>query len=122
MGWLPGHPTFIVPRSMSVPKLMTKSRAIPKCHDNLFSLALSADKFELPYGRVKSINGVVLQSAGTSSCAIRRQTRCPFAAAHDNLIRFEKDDLLAGNAGPLRICGPRLQRLADAQIAWSKKI
>ena len=95
---------------MSVPKLMTKSRAIPKCHDNLFSLALSADKFELPYGRVKSINGVVLQSAGTSSCAIRRQTRCPFAAAHDNLIRFEKDDLLAGNAGPLRICGPRLQR------------
>jgi hypothetical protein len=55
-----GYAAFIVPRSMAIPKFMTKSRAIPKCHDLLCSLTLPDDKFELPDGKTKSIKGVAL--------------------------------------------------------------
>ena len=55
-----GYTAFIVPRSMAIPKFMSKSRTIPKCHDLLFTLSLPEDKFELPDGKTKSIKGVAL--------------------------------------------------------------
>ena len=116
-----GYTAFIVPRSMSVPKLMTKSRAIPKCHDILFSLVLSADKFELPDGRVKSINGVALQVS--RHIVLRDQKANPVSIRgcpqHPDPLREGRSARRQRRPAPhLR---PRLQRLADAQIAWSKK-
>lgn len=55
-----GYSAFIVPRSMAIPKTYSKSRTIPKCHDLLFSLSLPTDKFVLPDGKEKSVNGVAL--------------------------------------------------------------
>ena len=55
-----GYTAFIVPRSMAIPKFMTKSKSIPKCHDLLFTLSLPDNKFELPDGKTKEIKGVAL--------------------------------------------------------------
>lgn len=55
-----GYTAFIVPRSMAIPKFYTKSRAIPKNHDLLFTLSLPSNKFELPDGKTKEIKGVAL--------------------------------------------------------------
>lgn len=55
-----GYTAFIVPRSMAIPKFITKSRAIPKNHDLLFTLSLPEDKFELPDGKMKVVKGCAL--------------------------------------------------------------
>lgn len=55
-----GYTAFIVPRSMAIPKFITKSRAIPKNHDLLFTLSLPEDKFQLPDGKMKVVKGCAL--------------------------------------------------------------
>lgn len=55
-----GYTAFIVPRSMAIPKTITKSRAIPKNHDLLFTLSLPEDKFQLPDGKTKVVKGCAL--------------------------------------------------------------
>lgn len=55
-----GYTAFIVPRSMAIPKFITKTRAIPKNHDLLFTLSLPEDKFQLPDGKTKVVKGCAL--------------------------------------------------------------
>lgn len=55
-----GYTAFIVPRSMAIPKFMTKSRSIPKCHDLLTTLSLPNNKFELSDGKTHEVRGCAL--------------------------------------------------------------
>lgn len=56
-----GYTAFIVPRSMAIPKFMTKSRSIPTNHDLLFTLSLpDGGMFELPDGKQKIVKGTAL--------------------------------------------------------------
>lgn len=81
-----GYTAFIVPRSMAIPKFMTKSRPIPKCHDLLFALSLPSDKFELPDGKTKSIKGVALLV--TRHQALRDQKMNPVSIRGDDWKQY----------------------------------
>lgn len=81
-----GYTAFIVPRSMAIPKFMTKSRPIPKCHDLLFSLSLPSDKFVLPDGKTKSVKGVALLV--TRHQALRDQKMNPVSIRGDDWKQF----------------------------------
>jgi hypothetical protein len=81
-----GYTAFIVPRSMAIPKFMTKSRSIPKCHDLLFTLSLPSDKFELPDGKTKSIKGVALLV--TRHQALRDQKANPVSIRGDDWKQY----------------------------------
>ncbi len=55
-----GYSAFIVPRSMALPKYMSRAKAVPACHDVLFCLSLPSDKFDLPDGTRHPVPGLAL--------------------------------------------------------------
>lgn len=81
-----GYTAFIVPRSMAIPKFMTKSRSIPKCHDLLFTLSLPEDKFELPSGKLKVVKGCALLV--TRHKALREGPSYPLAVRGDDYKQY----------------------------------
>ena len=81
-----GYTAFIVPRSMAIPKFMSKSRTIPKNHDLLFTLSMPSDLFELPDGKTKSIKGVALLV--TRHISLRDQKANPVSIRGDDWEQY----------------------------------
>lgn len=107
-----------------MPRQFVQSRrteALPHAHDVLVRFGGRSGTLVAP-----NSDEVAAYVAGTTTpgqnlySAVFYGSRKARQIVRDALLH-EKDDLLEANAGPLSTSTPRLQRLADARIAWSNR-